>query len=112
MYFFLICFSRINIDLNYLRNKGSTLNQLNLNVNINKCIFEDIFTNSNGGAIFFNNLNYNFNIINSFFKNCTAYSIGGGLYIKGENVIIQNSCFDSMWYNKLCRFSLGTCWMY
>ena len=68
-----------------------------LNILIKSCIFKNLDTNEQGGALFVNNLNINISLIYNSFINCTSrsntYTAGGILIFSAKKNLYFGCCF-------------------
>ena len=84
--------SFFNAEFFGLNNKRNTFILNIFHINIKKCSFQDVISNSNGGGLLIDNSQYFINILNCLFNNCSANTMGGGLFIKSNSVFISNTC--------------------
>ncbi|MBE6498945.1 MAG: hypothetical protein E7Z80_00140 [Methanobrevibacter thaueri] len=86
------------IFINY--GTGTSRNTIDINVTIDKCVFEDINSTSRGGAVYAWYTTGNIIIKNSVFKNIDsgsfgAVTVGYSAYENGLNLEISNSIFEN-----------------
>ena len=82
-----------SVAKNFTRFNSSFRSKPDDHLDINYCVFTEITSKKNGGAIFLKNYRYSLFITKSGFSLCASHQSGGAIYLIGYEFLANRCCF-------------------